>query len=118
MIQKDPMRFRRNLERVGEIFAYEISKSLTYRTKEITTPLGIAKIPVIEKQPVLATILRAGLPLHQGLLNFFDRGENCFISAYRKYGADGEFPVLDKPYRHDELARKIRIVLDGATGVS
>ena len=68
VIQKDPLRFRRNLERVGEIFAYEISKKLTYKTKDITTPLGVAKIPVPGHQPVLATILRAGLPLHQGFL--------------------------------------------------
>lgn len=120
VIQKDPMRFRRNLERVGEIFAYEISKSLTYRIKEITTPLGIAKIPVIEKQPVLATILRAGLPLHQGLLNFFDRGENCFISAYRKYGADGEFHIEFEYIAAPMLDNKVVILSDPmlATGSS
>lgn len=93
VVQKDPLRFRRNLERVGEIFAYEISKKLSYKTKEVTTPLGIAEIQVLEQQPVLATILRAGLPLHQGLLNYFDKAENCFISSYRKYGQKGDFHI-------------------------
>src|ERR1700741_3753640 len=80
-IQGDPMRFRRNMERMGEILAYEISKTLTYETKEITTPLGMANVPVLKDQPVVATILRAGLPVHQGILNFFDRAQNGFISA-------------------------------------
>jgi len=84
VIQKDPMRFRRNLERLGEIFAYEISKVMDYQTVEVKTPLGVAKVETLVQQPVLATILRAGLPLQQGLLNIFDRAENAFISAYRK----------------------------------
>ena len=83
-IQKDPMRFRRNLERIGEVFAYEISKTMKYNSQEVTTPLGIAEIPRLQEKTVLATILRAGLPLHQGLLNYFDRGESAFISAFRK----------------------------------
>lgn len=82
-LQKDPMRFRRNLERIGEIFAYEISKSLSYKTIEITTPLGTKETQVIKDAPVLVTILRAGLPLHQGFLNYFDSSENAFIGAYR-----------------------------------
>ncbi len=120
VIQKDPLRFRRNLERVGEIFAYEISKSLVYKTKEVTTPLGVAKIPVPEQQPVLATILRAGLPLHQGLLNYFDKAENCFISAYRKYGTDGEFKIEFEYIASPHLDNKIVIMSDPmlATGSS
>jgi len=80
-IQNDRMRFRRNCERMGELFAYEISKTFSYAKKEITTPLGTTSINLIDEQPVLATILRAGLPLHQGLLNYFDQAENAFISV-------------------------------------
>ena len=120
IIQKDSMRFRRNLERVGEIFAYEISKNLIYKTREVTTPLGVAKIPVLEQQPVLATILRAGLPLHNGLLNYFDKAENCFISAYRKYGPDGEFHIEFEYIASPHLDNKIVIMSDPmlATGAS
>ena len=82
-IQTDRMRFRRNIERIGEIFAYEISKFLDHADREVQTQLGISKCRVLKEQPVLATILRAGLPLHQGLLNYFDQAENTFISAYR-----------------------------------
>jgi uracil phosphoribosyltransferase len=84
-IQNDSMRFRRNTERMGEIMAYEISKHLEFDEVEVTTPLGEADCFVLNQQPVLATILRAGLPLHQGLLNYFDKAENSFISAYRKH---------------------------------
>ncbi len=87
-VQNDRMRFRRNLERIGEIAAYEISKVLPFVEKEIQTPLGIANSRVLENQPVLATILRAGLPLHQGMLNYFDKADNAFISAYRKQNKD------------------------------
>ena len=93
VVQKDPMRFRRNLQRLGEIFAYEISKTMNYQTTEIKTPLGVAPVETLVQQPVLATILRAGLPLQQGLLNIFDRAENAFISAYRKYDEAGEFHI-------------------------
>ena len=93
VIQKDPMRFRRNLQRLGEIFAIEISKVMDYEETDIKTPLGIAKVPTLVQHPVLATILRAGLPLQQGLLNIFDRAENAFISAYRKYDEAGEFHI-------------------------
>ncbi|MGB0917740.1 MAG: uracil phosphoribosyltransferase, partial [Flavobacteriales bacterium] len=82
-VQNDRMRFRRNLERIGELMAYEISKELDWQNGTITTPLGDAELPIIQSQPVLATILRAGLGLHQGFLNYLDQGDNCFISAYR-----------------------------------
>ena len=93
VIQKDPMRFRRNLQRLGEIFAYEISKVMDYQTTDVKTPLGIAQVDTLVQQPVLATILRAGLPLQQGLLKIFDRAENAFISAYRKYDEKSEFHI-------------------------
>lgn len=89
-VQQDSMRFRRNLQRIGEIFAYEISRSMPHRAVEVTTPLGVSRCLELEAQPVLATILRAGLPLHQGLLNYFDQAENAFISAYRKHEGDEE----------------------------
>lgn len=92
-IQKDSMRFRRNFERLGEIFAYEISKELEYEKKEFVTPLGVAEVPVLKTYPILATILRAGLPLHQGLLNYFDGSENAFVSAYRYHYKDGQFDI-------------------------
>lgn len=91
--QQDSMRFRRNLERIGEIFAYEISKNMEYEAHEVTTPLGIANIKLLKEKPVLATILRAGLPMHQGLLNYFDDSENAFISAFRKHYRDGTFEI-------------------------
>ena len=92
-IQNDAMRFRRNIERIGEIFAYEISKEMEYKSKDITTPLGISTESLMTEKPVLATILRAGLPLHQGFLNYFDSSDNCFISAYRKHKKNGDFEV-------------------------
>lgn len=92
-IQGDPMRFRRNLERMGEVFAYEISKELSYKTNDVETPLGISKDQMIDQLPVLATILRAGLPMHNGLLNYFDRSPNAFVSAYRRDLPDGGFDV-------------------------
>ena len=101
-IQKDAMRFRRNIERIGEIFAYEISKKMTYENNDITTPLGISSESLMIEKPVLATILRAGLPLHQGLLNYFDSSENCFISAFRKHKKGGDFEIkieyMSSPY--------------------
>ena len=81
-VQKDPMRFRRNLERVGEVIALELSRTLEYEQHEVTTPLGVAHVELLKEQPVLATILRAGLPLHQGMLNYFDRADSAFVSAY------------------------------------
>ncbi|RMF31822.1 MAG: uracil phosphoribosyltransferase [Bacteroidetes bacterium] len=92
-VQQDSMRFRKNLERLGELFAYEISKTLTYREVEVQTPLGIATVQVPADRIVLATILRAGLPMHQGMLNVFDRAANAFVSAYRMHHKDGTFEI-------------------------
>jgi len=119
-IQQDSMRFRRNMERLGEIFAYEISKTLDFVETEFETPLGTASVRVIENYPVLATILRAGLPLHQGLLNFFDRADSSFIAAYRKTGKDGKFVIQKEYVSGPNLDGKIVIVSDPmlATGQS
>lgn len=119
-VQVDSMRFRRNLERIGEIFAYEISKELTYEQQDVTTPLGIATMPRMTSKLVLATILRAGLPLHQGLLNYFDRAENAFISAFRKYEKDGTFEIQVDYMSAPELDGKTLILADPmlATGKS
>jgi len=111
-IQTDPMRFRRNLERMGEIFAYEISKELQYEEKEITTPLGIAKENLPLNNVVMASILRAGLPLHQGLLNYFDQAENAFVSAYRKYTEDGDFDIHIEYISSPSLEDKVIILSD------
>lgn len=92
-IQQDRLRFRKNMERCGEILAYEISKVLTYSEIAVTTPLGITNVSVLKEQPVIGAILRAGLILHQGLLNFFDHADNAFISAYRKHHDDGSFEI-------------------------
>jgi len=92
-IQKDAMRYRRNIERIGEVLAYEISKELNYSKKTITTPLGEAECKVLSEQPILITILRAGLPLHQGLLNYFDHAPSGFVSAYRRHQDDESFDI-------------------------
>lgn len=92
-VQKDSLRFRHNLVRIGEIFAYEISKTLDYCDHEIVTPLGVSNMKLLHQQPVLGTILRAGLPMHQGLLNFFDKADNAFVSAFRKHYIDGSFEI-------------------------
>jgi len=92
-IQKDPLRFRTNLERIGAVLGYELSKTLDYNSSEITTPLGVAQCEMLSQQPVIASILRAGLPMHNGLLSVFDRAENAFISAYRKHFKNGDFDV-------------------------
>jgi len=107
-IQRDRMRFRRNLERLGEIFAYEISKRLDYEPCETVTPLGTADTKKLVEQPVLVSILRAGLPLHQGLLNYFDRADNAFVSAYRKHHGtadtfDVEIEYLSSPSLDDRI---------------
>ena len=119
-IQTDRMRFRRNLERIGEAIAYEISKTLPWEDKEIQTPLGIHTSKVLADQPVLATILRAGLPLHQGLLNYFDRADNAFISAYRKHHRDGSFEINLEYFSSASLENRVLIVCDPmlATGAS
>jgi uracil phosphoribosyltransferase len=120
-IQKDSLRFRRNLERVGELMAYEISKELAFETREVATPLGVSRCRVLAEQPVLATILRAGLPLHRGLLNYFDRAENTFISAYRvHHNGDDEFEVEIEYLSSPGLEGKTVILCDPmlATGSS
>lgn len=120
IIQKDSMRFRRNMERMGEIFAYEISKHLSYTEKEVTTPLGIAKVNTVNENIVVGTILRAGLPLHQGILNYFDGAQNAFIAAYRKHHKDGSFDIQVEYVSSPELTDKILILTDPmlATGAS
>lgn len=119
-IQKDSMRFRKNMERLGEFFAYEISKSLKYVDREIVTPLGVSTCEVLTEQPVLATILRAGLPLQQGLLNIFDKAECCFISAYRKTNKGGDFFIQMDYISTPDLAGRVLIMADPmlATGQS
>ncbi len=119
-IQQDSMRFRRNLERMGEVFAYEISKRLEYAQREVVTPLGVAIEHGLVDQPVLVTILRAGLPLHQGLLNYFDQASNAFISAYRKHHKDGTFDVQIEYLSSPDLKDKVLILCDPmlATGSS
>jgi uracil phosphoribosyltransferase len=119
-VQKDPLRFRRNLERMGEIMAYEISKELTYRKQMITTPLGDTEMQLLDEQPVLATILRAGLPVNQGLLNYFDRAPGAFVSAYRKYEKDGTFNIQIEYASVPEIQGRVLIISDPmlATGSS
>ncbi len=119
-IQTDRMRFRKNLERLGEIFAYEISKKLSYEAFEVQTPLGIANMELLAEQPVLATILRAGLPLHQGMLNVFDRSDAAFISAYRKTKKNGDFTIQIEYVSSPVLDGKVVIISDPmlATGQS
>ncbi|MBL7934571.1 MAG: uracil phosphoribosyltransferase [Bacteroidia bacterium] len=119
-IQKDSMRFRRNLERMGEIMSYELSKTLEYKTKETTTPLGIAETSHLVDQPVIATILRAGLPMHLGVLNYFDRAQNAFISAYRRHHKDNTFDIHVEYVSSPSLDNKVLILCDPmiATGSS
>ena len=119
-IQQDSMRFRRNMERLGEIFAYEISKGLQYVDTDFETTLGTSTVPVLTEMPVLATILRAGIPLHQGLLNYFDRADSAFISAYRKTTKAGNFVIEMEYISTPSLNNKIVIVADPmlATGMS
>jgi uracil phosphoribosyltransferase len=119
-IQSDRMRFRRNLERIGEVAAFEISRRLAYEEKEIQTPLGTSQCKLLKEQPVLATILRAGLPLHQGLLNYFDKADNAFISAYRKHNRDGSFEISLDYISCPELENRVVIISDPmlATGSS
>jgi uracil phosphoribosyltransferase len=114
------MRFRRNLERVGEVVAYEISRQLPWEPMEVATPMGTAAAKVLKEQPVLATILRAGLPLHQGLLNYFDKADNAFISAYRKHHRDGTFEISLEYVSCPSLEGRVLIVSDPmlATGAS
>ena len=119
-VQKDSLRFRRNLERLGEIFAYEISQTLEYSSKQFVTPLGIADIPTHDNKLVVATILRAGLPLHQGILNFFDDAQNAFVAAYRKYDKGEDFHINIEYASTPDLNGKTLILADTmlATGAS
>jgi uracil phosphoribosyltransferase len=119
-IQKDSMRFRRNIERIGEIMAYEISKDFTYSKKGIQSPLGIAPMNTPDDSVVISTILRAGLPYHQGFLNYFDDAENAFVSAYRKSTKDGKFTVKVEYISCGDLEGKVLLLVDPmlATGSS
>ncbi len=119
-VQNDSMRFRRNLERMGEVFAYEISKTLVFNPTKIQTPLGEANCNLINDQPVIATILRAGLPLHIGLLNYFDKAQNAFVSAYRKHHKDNSFEIALEYVACPDLTDKTLILCDPmlATGSS
>ena len=119
-IQKDSMRFRRNLERMGEIMSYELSKTLAYETRDTQTPLGISQTSHLVSQPVIATILRAGLPMHLGVLNYFDQAENAFISAYRRHHKDNTFDIHVEYVSSPTLDNKTLILCDPmiATGSS
>ncbi len=120
-IQKDALRFRRNIERIGEILGYELSKELAYESVEVTTPLGKKHIDLPKKEIVLCSILRAGLPLHQGLLNYFDAAENAFISAYRHHSnKDAEFEIVVEYFAAPAIENKILLLADPmlATGQS
>jgi uracil phosphoribosyltransferase len=119
-LQADRMRFRRNLERIAEIAALEISAKLEYETKEIQTPLGIANCKVLKEQPVVASILRAGIPMHNGLLNIFDKADSAFISAYRKHKLDGSFDIRLEYVSCPDLDNRVLIISDPmlATGSS
>lgn len=119
-IQKDPIRFRKNMERMSEIMAYEISKTLNYTKREVTTPLGIAEVDELIEQPVLATILRAGLAMHNGMLNYFDRAESAFVSAYRKHTSHEDFEIHVEYLASPKLDKRTVIISDPmlATGNS
>ena len=120
VIQKESMRFRRNLERIGEIFAYEISKSLTYEPVDVQTPLGIASCKLNSDQIVISSIMRAGLPLHNGMLSLLDKSQNAFIAAYRKYGKDNKFTIQIEYASTPSVEDKVLILADTmlATGSS
>lgn len=118
--QSDRMRFRRNMERIGEVAAYELSKQLPFIEKVVQTPMGESTIQVLEQQPVLAMILRAGIPLHQGLLNYFDKGDCAFVAAYRKHHRDGSFEIEQQYITCPPLDGRILLIADPmlATGAS
>ena len=120
-IQQDRMRFRRNLERIGQVMAYEISKSFEYDDEEVTTPLGVKQIRTMHEQPVIATILRAGLPFHNGMLSMFDQADSAFIAAYRKYDKNEEdSEIRVEYYSSPDIESRILILCDPllATGES
>tara|TARA_R110002050_G_scaffold109796_1_gene221112 strand:+ start:37904 stop:38557 length:654 start_codon:yes stop_codon:yes gene_type:complete len=112
-IQKDSMRFRKNIERIGEVLGYELSKTLNYQSQTVQTPLGTKEIPLASDALVLCSILRAGLPFHQGLLNYFDTAENGFISAYRHHeGDEDDFEIIVKYFAAPNLDGKILVLVD------
>jgi uracil phosphoribosyltransferase len=119
-IQQDRLRFRTNLERIAEVAAYEISKVLPFEEKEVETPLGTAVSKIMKEQPVLATILRAGLPMHNGLLRYFDKADNAFVAAYRKHEKDGSFEISLEYMSCPDLDNRVVIISDPmlATGSS
>lgn len=119
-MQNDPLRFRKNLQRIGEIMAYEISKTFTYNVKSIKTPLGIDQSQLMDERLVIGTILRAGLPLHEGFLNYFDRAENAFVSAYRKYTDKEHFDINIEYISSPDIHGKTLLLVDPmlATGAS
>lgn len=119
-VQNDRMRFRRNLQRIAEVAAYEISKELDWVSREVETPLGTSEAWALKQQPVLGTILRAGLPMHEGLLNYFDKADNAFITAYRKHHRDGSFEISLEYLSCPDLDGRVLILADPmlATGAS
>ncbi len=119
-IQGDRARFRRNMERIGEVAAYELSRTLSYTELTVQTPMGEALCFALEQQPVIATILRAGLPLHQGLLNYFDGADAAFVAAYRKHNRDGSFEIEQEYMTAPDLEGRVLIIADTmlATGAS
>ena len=119
-VQTDSMRFRRNLERIGEIMSYEISKTLNYEQRQVETPLGEASVNMISDKLVIATVLRAGLPLHQGFLNYFDNSQSAFVAAYRKNEKNGKFTVKVEYVSSCDLTGKVLLLVDPmlATGQS
>lgn len=120
VIQRDPMRFRRNLERTGAVIAYEISKTLNYRQQTVVTPLGEAEMMLPTDEIVIASILRAGMPMHNGFLNVFDDAANAFVSAFRKYSKDGTMKIVLEQVTTPNLEGKTLIIVDPmlATGAS
>jgi len=119
-VHNDRLRFRRNLERIGEVAAYEISKQLPWVSLEVKTPLGVHTSKVLKEQPIIATILRAGLAMHQGVLNYFDKADNTFVSAYRKHNEDGSFDIVLDYVSSPSIENRILIISDPmlATGTS
>lgn len=119
-VQTDSMRFRRNMERMGEIMSYEISKALNYTTCTVETPLGESQMSLVSDKIVIATVLRAGLPLHQGFLNYFDSAQSAFVAAYRKNSKDGTFKVKVEYVSSCDLEGKVLLLVDPmlATGQS
>lgn len=119
-MQRDPMRFRRNLERAGEVIAYEISKTLNYKEQTVVTPLGESEMMLPADEVVIASILRAGIPMHNGFLNVFDNASNAFVSAFRKYSKDGTMKIVLEQVTTPDLEGKVLILVDPmlATGAS